>query len=122
MASTGPEFLRMAIADAEAAMASSVAYSICFHAQQAAEKFLKAFLAEKGQEVPRTHNILDLIDRCAAIEPAFNELRPLADDLSLFGVEIRYAPSKEEADRRCPATWSAMLKISDLVKGKIQAE
>jgi HEPN domain-containing protein len=112
----------MAIADAEAAMASSVAYSICFHAQQAAEKFLKAFLAEKDQEVPRTHNILDLIDRCAAIEPAFNELRPLADDLSLFGVEIRYAPSKEEADRRCPATWSAMLKISDLVKGKIQAE
>ena len=121
MASTGAEFLKMAIADAEAGMASNVAYSICFHAQQAAEKFLKAFLAEKGMEVPRIHNILDLIDRCATIDPSFNELRHLAGDLSQFGVEIRYAPSKEEADRCCPATWSAMLKISDVVKGKVDA-
>ncbi|MCK6557116.1 HEPN domain-containing protein [Candidatus Binatia bacterium] len=116
------EFLQMATADAEAGMASNIPYTICFHAQQASEKYLKAYLVSKGQQAPRTHNILELIDRCAAIDDAFTSLRPLAEDLSLFGVEIRYAPSKEEADKKCPATWSAMLRISELVRSKTDAQ
>jgi len=34
---------------------------VCYHAQQAVEKFLKAILAEEKSKVPRTHNILDLV-------------------------------------------------------------
>ena len=39
--------------------------NLCFHAQQAAEKALKAVLLSKGMEVPRTHNIRTLLDRLA---------------------------------------------------------
>lgn len=30
---------------------------ICFHCQQAAEKYLKALLIYQDKEIPRTHNI-----------------------------------------------------------------
>jgi HEPN domain-containing protein/predicted nucleotidyltransferase len=38
----------------------------CIHSQQAVEKALKAFLIEKAQRPPRTHDILDLINRVKA--------------------------------------------------------
>ncbi len=119
---TAEEFLQMAAADAEGGMASNIPYTICFHAQQASEKYLKAYLVSKGQQAPRTHNILELIDRCVKLDNAFVELRPLAEDLSFFGVEIRYAPTKEQASQKCPATWSAMLKIGELVRAKVDAQ
>ncbi|MCL6542641.1 MAG: HEPN domain-containing protein, partial [Roseiflexus sp.] len=31
--------------------------AICFHMQQCAEKYLKAFLIFHGKEIPRTHDI-----------------------------------------------------------------
>jgi len=33
---------------------------VCYHAQQAVEKILKAILTEKKIEFSRTHNVLDL--------------------------------------------------------------
>src|SRR5438067_12854053 len=35
---------------------------VCFHCQQAAEKYLKALLQENGLVVPRTHDLADIID------------------------------------------------------------
>ena len=41
-----------------------------FHTQQAAEKYLKGFLSFAGQSFPLTHNLEELEQRCAAINPA----------------------------------------------------
>ncbi len=35
--------------------------TVCFHAQQCIEKYLKAFLISKGIEFPKTHNISELL-------------------------------------------------------------
>ena len=35
---------------------------ICFHCQQSAEKYLKAFLQELGAPVPRTHSLDYLLE------------------------------------------------------------
>ena len=35
--------------------------SVCFHAQQSVEKYLKAFLVVKGIDFPRTHDIENLV-------------------------------------------------------------
>ena len=35
--------------------------AVCFHAQQAAEKALKAWLAVADAPIPRTHNLEDLL-------------------------------------------------------------
>jgi HEPN domain-containing protein len=62
--------------------------SICFHCQQAAEKYLKAFLIFHGIEIRKTHNIEFLLSECSDIEPLFNKIEP--KNLSDFGVDVRY--------------------------------
>jgi HEPN domain-containing protein len=46
---------------------------LCFHAQQAAEKALKAFLIAKSEEPPRTHSIEVLLERCRLSDSSFPE-------------------------------------------------
>lgn len=43
-----------------------------FHAQQAAEKALKAFLTAYNSPLPRTHDLGRLAGLCSAIDPAFS--------------------------------------------------
>lgn len=77
---------------------------ICFHAQQASEKYLKAYLVYSSREIPRTHVLIRLIKECAAIDPTFLTLiEERVDELSDYAVEIRYAndfymPDREEAN------------------------
>jgi len=113
------DLLQMARADWEAGMSSSSPYSICFHAQQAAEKYLKAFLAFHQQQVPKSHDVQDLITRCAKIDPSLSELVPFAYSFRLFGVEIRYSPSKEIAVDECPKVWTAMSSIMDAIRKRL---
>lgn len=62
----------------------------CFHAQQAAEKFLKGFLAFHGQPIPRTHDLEELVELCIAILPMPDLTALHLEELSDFAVEIRY--------------------------------
>jgi HEPN domain-containing protein len=65
------------------------ASTICFHAQQAVEKYLKALLAWKGVDFPRTHDVDLLLAECQKVTPGrFDQidLKSLTD----FGVSIRY--------------------------------
>jgi HEPN domain-containing protein len=64
--------------------------SIAFHCQQAAEKYLKAFLVWRNVEFPKTHSIGRLLDLVSGVAPDL--ATALADAISLtpFGVEIRY--------------------------------
>ena len=64
--------------------------TISYHAQQTVEKFLKGFLAHHGQEVPRIHDIGQLILLCSSIDEAFNSILDDADELTEYAVEIRY--------------------------------
>jgi len=41
----------------------------CFHAQQAAERCLKAVLALKAETIPYVHNLEELQDRCLRLVP-----------------------------------------------------
>lgn len=65
------------------------ASTVCFHAQQAVEKYLKALLACKGVDFPRTHDVDFLLAECRKVSPGqFDQidLKSLTD----FGVSIRY--------------------------------
>ncbi|MCK4614774.1 MAG: HEPN domain-containing protein [Thermoplasmata archaeon] len=63
--------------------------AVCFHCQQAAEKYLKAFLVYHQKKFPRTHNIELLLEQCAKIDSDFADIE--VRELSSFAVEIRYA-------------------------------
>ena len=71
---------------------------LCFHAQQAVEKSLKAVLISKGIDFPRTHNLRVLID--ALPENVFRD--PILDAsaaLTDYAVSARY-PGEVEAVTR----------------------
>ena len=62
--------------------------TICFHAQQTVEKYLKAFLALHDVDFPRTHDVDYLLMECQKIDKdSFNvDLKSLTE----FGVSVRY--------------------------------
>jgi len=69
-----------------------------FHAQQAAEKFLKVILAFKGVDFPYTHRLADLLD---LIKAQGIEIPEELDDvrfLTPFAVEFRYDPYEEDEE------------------------
>ena len=66
----------------------------CFHAQQCAEKYLKALLVSKKTGFPMTHDLLLLNNLCSSTG-IFLEVDPrLLNDLSDFAVRTRY-PGEE---------------------------
>jgi HEPN domain-containing protein len=76
--------------------------TVCFHCQQAAEKFIKAFLVFHGKLFPFSHNLADLVAICMQVDLAFAAIQRKAETLTPFAVEIRYPddfymPTKEEA-------------------------
>lgn len=38
--------------------------AVCFHAQQCAEKYLKAVLQEHQKQIPKIHNLIELMLLC----------------------------------------------------------
>lgn len=62
----------------------------CFHAQQCAEKYLKALLQEHTIEFGRTHNLTALLDRVLIAYPLLEALRPMLTALNVFAVDFRY--------------------------------
>ena len=48
--------------------------SVCFHAQQAVEKLLKAYLTAKGERTGKTHDIATLLEKCISIDEDFENL------------------------------------------------
>lgn len=64
--------------------------TVCFHAQQAAEKVLKAFLIYHGERPPRTHDLIALLTRCVSFAPEFADLETDCRNLTYFAVSARY--------------------------------
>ena len=63
---------------------------MCCLSQQAAEKFLKAFLFLNYIEPPKTHDLPPLLEICEKIEPKFSELTKKCFFLTKFAVAPRY--------------------------------
>ena len=64
--------------------------TVCFHSQQAAEKYLKAFLTRHQVEFPKTHDIGELLDLIDPIDGSLSD--SLRDTVALtdYGVGVRY--------------------------------
>lgn len=68
-----------------------------FHAQQAAEKCLKAWIASLGERYPRTHDLMALIQ---ALDGAGEDISGLDSlvDLNPFAVQYRYESLDSDDD------------------------
>ena len=78
---------------------------ICFHLQQAAEKYLKAFIIANDLEFRRIHDLSLLLKICSAQDPSFEDLREDCEFLTAYYVDTRYPVhwptkfSREEAQK-----------------------
>ena len=70
---------------------------ICFHAQQCAEKYLKARLCQAGLRFDKVHDLPVLLGQVLTVEPLWEPYRADLAYLSDFAVHFRYPG--ESADR-----------------------
>lgn len=72
--------------------------TVCFHAQQAGEKCLKAYLVSQEVAPERTHDLIKLLSRCLAIDPSLIDLEADCITLSAYGIFPRYPDDIEDLD------------------------
>jgi HEPN domain-containing protein len=72
--------------------------TVCFHAQQAVEKTLKAFLVFHGRAIVKIHDLVPLLVSCAGIEPALTVLEEDCQRLTYYAVGGRYPDDLYEPD------------------------
>jgi HEPN domain-containing protein len=68
---------------------------IAYHAQQCAEKHLKAYLVFHAVDFPFSHNLRRLLELCAAQADWAEQLRD-ADELTPYAITARYPGEDEE--------------------------
>jgi HEPN domain-containing protein len=61
-----------------------------FHAQRAGEKYLKALLAHRQVEFPKTHDLARLLELVATFDEKLARLLTEVRLLSQYGVKLRY--------------------------------
>jgi HEPN domain-containing protein len=98
---------------------------IVFHAQQAAEKTFKAFLAWHERAFRKTHSIEELGEQCIGIEPDLKAIVDLAVPLTAYAWMFRYpgepeAPTRE--GRRCRTRFCTRVGLSTPHKPELVAE
>jgi HEPN domain-containing protein len=69
----------------------------CFHAEQCAEKYLKAILQEANISFGRIHNLIALLELLLRVDTSWESMRSHLQRLTGFAVSVRYPG--ESADR-----------------------
>ena len=75
-------------------------YGACFHAQQCAEKYLKAMLVARKHPFSKIHDLLVLSDECAQAGIVLSVSSDQLSSLSYYAVRARYPgedPTPDEA-------------------------
>jgi len=83
---------------------------ICFHFQQAAEKYLKAFIIARKLDFRPVHNLLELLKTCSRAARDIEELEEACRFLNAFYIDTRY-----------PVHWPAAYDKGTAVQAKEMA-
>ena len=93
---------------------------LCFHAQQCAEKYLKARLCEAGIEFAKVHDLVALLEQALRVEPLWEAHRADLAALTDYAVSFRYPgesadkESARNARKKCKAFRQAARKALGL--------
>ena len=72
--------------------------TVCFHAQQCAEKYLKGWLVYSNVDFPRTHDLVVLLRQAEEVGLRGTNLREV-QPLNRYTIEARYPGDWEPIDR-----------------------
>jgi HEPN domain-containing protein len=89
--------------------------TVCFHCQQAAEKYFKAVLVLHNQEIPRTHDLEALLNVIAVWFPALRGQLADLQWLTTYAVASRY-PAELFGDVPEPVEGQRAYAIAQVVR------
>ena len=95
---------------------------VAYHAQQCAEKHLKAYLVFRGIDFPYTHNIARLLELCSE-QPSWGRGLKDAEELTPFAITTRYPGEDEpvtEAEARRAVDIAA--RVRETVRAALEVE
>ena len=72
--------------------------TVCFHAQQAAEKTLKAFIVYHQLPLTWVHDLVALLNQCILIDRELANLQEACMRLTYYAVVVRYPDDFYEPD------------------------
>lgn len=87
-----------------------------FHAQQAAERFLKGLLTRHQIPFPKTHDIEELLTLAEKTTPGIHAELRVAESLSPYGVEVRYPVERPDLNREQGVE---ALRLADQVRAAV---
>jgi HEPN domain-containing protein len=93
---------------------------VCFHCQQAAEKYLKGFLVFNDYEPPKIHDLVELAKLCGNYDAKYLQIIPKCEFLTPFAAHVRYPSSidPEENDMSLALTYT--IELIDFIKSTMQ--
>lgn len=128
---TPADWLRLAADDvvvAQEAHKKGIYHLACFHAQQAAEKLLKAYLVFRDQPIPKIHALRELYKLDIPLLPTLSEHLEAIETLDQYYIPTRYpdalpgflpeGPPTEVHSRQALAD---VEKLADLVKKEVDS-
>lgn len=95
---------------------------VCFHFQQAVEKYLKAFIIAKNLKFRPVHNLLELFEICKQKDLKIEKIEEECHYLNPFYIDTRYPvhwPTNYNKETALKAKDSAE-KIRNFVKGSLK--
>lgn len=96
--------------------------TICFLAQQMAEKYLKGLLIFYSQTFKKIHDLLDLETELKKIVPEITNIHAEFASLNRYYIETRYPGDYPEfSQKEANEAFTAALKIKEFVLNKIRS-
>jgi len=92
--------------------------AVCFHAQQCAEKYLKAVLQENDRLIPKIHNLIELMLLCEKMDGTFEMLRADLVTMERFSVGVRY-PGEMAEKEDAQSAYAAAGTVRTFVRQKL---
>jgi HEPN domain-containing protein len=93
-------------------------HSACFHSQQCAEKYLKAFLVRHGIHFRKVHDLTELQDSCIQVDQTFGMITQFLHVLFPYAVDIRYPGITATQDDARDAV-AAMKQVRQFVRARL---
>lgn len=109
------------VAKQEIKSENTVYDAVCFHSQQAVEKYLKALLQENEVYFEKTHDLDLLLEKCKDFVPEIIQLKEKIIELSSYAVEVRY-PGVEATKEEAEDSLATAVQVEKIVKKYFKME
>ena len=92
--------------------------AVCFHAQQAAEKYLKGLIVFRGGIPPKIHDLVSLLALCTPTDPPLEPLQEDCRTLSRLGWISRYPDTPEPDESEARRAIELCTRICDAIRDR----